>query len=60
MTIIDNERMTRKLTDLKKAIRQADYYRRMQHNPATDYDKIRKAYWKEIYSKLILLQNKTI
>lgn len=47
------------ITDLKTAIRQAKLYKSFRHkNPGfTKMDKHLKAYWTDIYNKLIILQN---
>lgn len=55
MQIIDLEGKEIKVTDLDKAIEQADTFRNMG-DEADEFEKERKAYWQDLYDKLIKLK----
>lgn len=46
------------VTDLKKAIQQAGWYKTYQHDPPAESDKERQAYWADMHEKLIALKAK--
>lgn len=46
------------VTDLEKAIEQADNFKDLQHDPPVPYDKERQKYWNDIYEKLLDLKTK--
>ncbi|WET69051.1 3-isopropylmalate dehydratase [Sphingobacterium sp.] len=46
------------VTDLDKAIEQADNFKDLQHNPPVPYDKEIQKYWTDIYNKLLDLKSK--
>lgn len=57
MKITDLNGLEIKVTDLKKAIDQADYFKDAHHIPPVDSDKQRQEYWTDIYNKLLMLKN---
>ncbi len=56
MKIRDKNGRWIEVTDLKKAIRQAGWYKEYQHDPPVKSDMERQAYWGDIYRKLLALQ----
>lgn len=56
MKIIDLNGDSIVVDDLEKAIDLADYFKDAHHVPMVAMDKIRQAYWKDIYEKLIELK----
>lgn len=46
------------VTDLDKAIEQAELFKDMHHVPPVPYDKVRQKYWTDIYKKLLELKSK--
>lgn len=57
MKITDLNGLDIKVTDLEKAIDQADYFKDAHHIPPVDSDKQRQEYWTDIYNKLLMLKN---
>ncbi|MBN9285545.1 MULTISPECIES: 3-isopropylmalate dehydratase [unclassified Flavobacterium] len=57
MKITDLNGLEIKVTDLEKAIDQADYFKDAHHIPPVDSDKQRQEYWTDIYNKLLMLKN---
>lgn len=45
------------VTDLDKAIEQAEYFKDAHHIPPVESDKERQAYWRDIYEKLLQLKS---
>ncbi len=47
------------MTDLEKAIQQAENLKNYEHKDKifAGFDKKQKAYWTDVYSKLLLLKN---
>lgn len=58
MKIRDKNGQWIEVTDLKKAIRQAGWYKEYQHNPPTKSDRERQEYWTDMYEKLKALKTK--
>lgn len=56
MTIVDINGEKIEVTDLEKAIDLADYFKDAHHVPMVEMDKIRQAYWKDIFLKLMELK----
>jgi hypothetical protein len=58
MKIIDFNGYPIEVTDLNKAIEQAEEYKDYQHTDPSfaDFDKRQKAYWKDLYEKLIIIK----
>lgn len=46
------------VTDLDKAIQQADNFKDLHHVPPVPYDKVRQKYWTDVYNKLLQLKSK--
>jgi len=46
------------VTDLHKAIEQAELFKDMHHVPPVPYDKVRQKYWTDVYNKLLELKSK--
>lgn len=46
------------VTDLDKAIEQAELFKDMHHVPPVPSDKERQQYWTDIYNKLLELKSK--
>ncbi|MDV4043688.1 3-isopropylmalate dehydratase [Elizabethkingia anophelis] len=59
MKIRDKKEEWIEVTDLDKAIKQADSYKEYQHDPPTESDRERQAYWSDIHKKLIALKTKS-
>ncbi|REC79455.1 3-isopropylmalate dehydratase [Chryseobacterium elymi] len=58
MKIIDLNGQEITVTDLDKAIEQAELFKDMHHVPPVPYDKVRQVYWNDIYKKLLELKSK--
>ncbi|MBN8785828.1 3-isopropylmalate dehydratase [Elizabethkingia anophelis] len=58
MKIRDKKGEWIEVTDLKKAIQQAGWYKEYQHDPPTESDKERQAYWADMHEKLLELKAK--
>ncbi|SFC69756.1 hypothetical protein SAMN05421747_1202 [Parapedobacter composti] len=58
MHIIDLNGRKKEVTDLDKAIQQAENFKDMHHIPPVESDKERQAYWRDIYKKLVQLKSK--
>lgn len=58
MKITDLKGCQLKVTDLDKAIEQAEYFKDCHHVPPVESDKERQAYWRDIYEKLLQLKSK--
>jgi hypothetical protein len=56
ITDIDGCELT--ITNLDNAIEQAAYFKDCHHIPPIASDKRRKAYWRDIYQKLLILKSK--
>ncbi|MDR3008636.1 MAG: hypothetical protein LBV59_11920 [Sphingobacterium sp.] len=56
MKIIDLNGFAIVVDDLEKAIDFADYFKDAHHIPMVETDKIRQAYWKDIFEKLMELK----
>jgi len=56
--IIDLDGRKKEVTDLDKAIKQAENFKDMHHIPPVESDKERQKYWRDIYEKLIQLKSK--
>ncbi|MDR6919541.1 3-isopropylmalate dehydratase [Chryseobacterium sp. 2987] len=46
------------VTDLDKAIEQAELFKDLHHVPPVPYDKVRQKYWTDVYNKLLQLKSK--
>lgn len=57
MEITDLNGKPIEVTDLDKAIEQAENYKDAQHDPPAECDKKRQAYWTDVYNKLLELKN---
>lgn len=58
MKVRDKNGQCIEVTDLKKAIQQASWYKTYQHNPPVESDKERQAYWADMHEKLLALKAK--
>ena len=58
MKITDLNGLEITVTDLDKAIQQAELFKDMHHVPPVPYDKVRQEYWNDIYKKLLELKSK--
>jgi hypothetical protein len=58
MKITDLNGQEKTVTDLDKAIAQAELFKDMHHVPPVPYDKERQQYWTDIYNKLLELKSK--
>lgn len=58
MKITDLNGLEITVTDLDKAIEQAELFKDMHHVPPVPSDKERQAYWNDIYKKLLELKSK--
>lgn len=56
--ITDVNGLRKEVTDLDKAIEQAEYFKDAHHVPPVESDKERQAYWRDIYEKLLQLKSK--
>lgn len=56
--ITDLNGLRKEVTDLDKAIEQAEYFKDAHHIPPVESDKERQAYWRDIYEKLLHLKSK--
>ena len=56
--IIDLYGQRKEVTDLDKAIAQAENFKDMHHIPPVESDKERQKYWRDIYKKLVQLKSK--
>lgn len=56
--ITDLNGLRKEVTDLDKAIEQAEYFKDAHHVPSVESDKERQAYWRDIYEKLLQLKSK--
>lgn len=56
--ITDTKGCEIQVTDLEKAIEQADDFKNRHHIPPIPSDKEQQAYWKDIYEKLLKLKSK--
>ena len=52
MKIRDKKGNWVEVTDLKKAIQQAGWYKTYQHDPPTESDRERQEYWADMHEKL--------
>lgn len=57
MKIVDLNGFTIEVTDLNRAIKQAENFKDMHHIPPVKSDKQRQAYWKDLYEKLLTLKS---
>ena len=51
--------ITIEVTDLKKIIQQTGWYKEYQHDPPTESDKERQAYWADMHEKLKAIKEKS-
>lgn len=58
MKITDLKGLKIEVTDLDKAIEQAEYFKDLYHVPPVESDKERQVYWRDIYQKLLQLKSK--
>ncbi|WP_454045045.1 3-isopropylmalate dehydratase [Chryseobacterium sp. Marseille-Q8038] len=58
MKITDLNGLEITVTDLDKAIEQAELFKDMHHVPPVPSDKERQAYWNDIYKKFLELKSK--
>ncbi len=58
MKITDLQGLQIEVTDLDKAIEQAEYFKDLHHVPPVESDKERQAYWRDIHQKLLQLKSK--
>lgn len=58
MKITDKNGLEITVTDLDKAIQQAELFKDMHHVPPVPSDKERQEYWNDIYKKLLELKSK--
>ena len=60
MKIKDLHGKSIEITDLEKAIKQAEIFKDYSHEDKSyaDFDKRQKAYWTDIYIKLLQIKNK--
>ncbi|AZA84586.1 3-isopropylmalate dehydratase [Chryseobacterium indologenes] len=58
MKITDLNGLEITVTDLDKAIQQAELFKDMHHVPPVPYDKVRQKYWTDVYNKLLELKSK--
>lgn len=58
MKITDLKGLQIEVTDLDKAIEQAENFKELHHVPPAESDKERQAYWRDIYQKLLQLKSK--
>jgi len=56
--ITDLNGQRKEVTDLDKAIEQAEYFKDAHHVPPVESDKERQIYWRDIYQKLLQLKSK--
>ena len=54
--ITDLNGLRKEVTDLDKAIEQAEYFKDCHHVPPVESDKERQAYWADMHEKLIALK----
>lgn len=57
MKIVDLNGCEIEVTDLDKAIEQAEYFKDAHHIPPVESDKPRQLYWRDIYEKLLNLKS---
>lgn len=58
MKIVDLNGCEIKVTDMDKAISQAENFKDMHHFPPVPSDKDKQEYWNDIYKKLLELKSK--
>lgn len=58
MKITDLNGLEITVTDLGKAIKQADLFKDFRHFPQVPYDTVRQQYWTDVYNKLLELKSK--
>ncbi|MCT3800765.1 3-isopropylmalate dehydratase [Elizabethkingia anophelis] len=58
MYIIDLNGVRKEITDIEKAIDQAEYFKDAHHLPPVESDKVRQIYWTDVYNKLLQLKQK--
>lgn len=56
MKIIDLNGCKIQVTDLDKAIEQAEFFKDAHHIPPVESDQERQAYWGDVYGKLMALK----
>lgn len=59
MTITDLNGFPIEVTDLEKAIEQAEYFKDCEHVPPMPSDRERQKYWGDMYVKLLEAKAKT-
>jgi len=57
MEVIDINGCSIEVTDLDKAIEQAEWFKDCHHEPPKASDKARRRYWRDLYKKLCVLKS---